>query len=78
MSMERGPCQQRPRRSGSVMVRAGHDLYRILGVPCDASKHMIKTAYRRLARRTHPDVCKEADAEERFKEISEAYEVCSP
>ncbi|MCC6870403.1 MAG: DnaJ domain-containing protein [Burkholderiales bacterium] len=50
------------------------DYYAILGVPRDASVDDIKTAYRRLARKYHPDVSKEKNAEERFKEVSEAYE----
>jgi curved DNA-binding protein len=51
------------------------DYYQILGVPRDAEKSDIKKAYRKLARRYHPDVNSEADAEEKFKEINEAYEV---
>lgn len=51
------------------------DYYQILGVDRDASQEDIKKAYRRLARKYHPDVSKETDAEERFKEVSEAYEV---
>ena len=51
------------------------DYYQILGVPRTASDEAIKKAYRRLARKYHPDVSKEANAEERFKELSEAYEV---
>lgn len=51
------------------------DYYRILGVARDASQDDIKRSYRKLARRYHPDVSKEADAEERFKEVNEAYEV---
>ena len=51
------------------------DYYKILGVPRNASQEEIKRAYRRLARKYHPDVSKEPDAEERFKEVSEAYEV---
>lgn len=50
------------------------DYYAILGVPRDASADDIKTAYRRLARKYHPDVSKEKDAEDRFKEMGEAYE----
>lgn len=50
------------------------DYYRILGVPIDASADDIKNAYRKLARRFHPDVNKAADAQARFVEIGEAYE----
>ncbi len=53
------------------------DYYDILGVSRDASKEDIKSAYRRMARRYHPDVNKEPGAEERFKEINRAYEVLS-
>ena len=51
------------------------DYYKILGVPRDASQDDIRKAYRRLARKYHPDVSKESDAEARFKEVNEAYEV---
>jgi curved DNA-binding protein len=51
------------------------DYYKTLGVPRGASQEEIKRAYRKLARRYHPDVSKERDAEERFKEVNEAYEV---
>ncbi|MDT8404724.1 DnaJ C-terminal domain-containing protein [Sulfuriflexus sp.] len=51
------------------------DYYKIMGVQRDASQDDIKRAYRKLARKYHPDVSKEADAEERFKELGEAYEV---
>lgn len=51
------------------------DYYKIMGVGRDASADEIKRAYRKLARKYHPDVSKEKDAEERFKEIGEAYEV---
>jgi curved DNA-binding protein len=51
------------------------DYYKILGVERGASKDDVKRAYRRLARKYHPDVSKESDAEARFKEMKEAYEV---
>lgn len=53
------------------------DYYEILGVPRNASADDLKAAFRRLARQYHPDVNKEADAEEKFKEINEAYAVLS-
>ena len=46
-----------------------------MGVPRDATEAQIKQAYRKLARKYHPDVSKEKDAEARFKELGEAYEV---
>ncbi|HWX95691.1 MAG TPA: DnaJ C-terminal domain-containing protein [Solirubrobacteraceae bacterium] len=51
------------------------DYYEALEVPRTASQEEIRRAYRKLARKYHPDVNKEAGAEDRFKEISEAYEV---
>ena len=53
------------------------DYYEILGIPRNASVDDIKTAFRKLARQFHPDVSKEPDAEEKFKEINEAYGVLS-
>jgi molecular chaperone DnaJ len=53
------------------------DYYEVLGVSRDASETEIKKAFRRLARELHPDVNREPDAEERFKEAAEAYEVLS-
>ncbi len=50
------------------------DYYAILGVSRDADVETIKKAYRKLARKYHPDVSKEAGAEDRFKEIAQAYE----
>ncbi|MCW8825394.1 MAG: DnaJ domain-containing protein, partial [Gammaproteobacteria bacterium] len=51
------------------------DYYKIMGLKRDASQDEIKRVYRKLARKYHPDVSKEQDAEERFKEVGEAYEV---
>ena len=53
------------------------DYYEILGVPRNAEASAIKSAYRKLARKYHPDVNKTKEAEEKFKDINEAYEVLS-
>src|SRR4051812_13203520 len=53
------------------------DYYEVLGVSRDASEAEVKKAFRRLARELHPDVNQAPDAEERFKEAAEAYEVLS-
>lgn len=53
------------------------DYYEVLGVEKNAAADQLKKAYRKLAAKYHPDVNHEADAEERFKEINEAYEVLS-
>ncbi len=57
------------------MAVAFQDYYETLGVPRDASAEDIRRAYRKLARKYHPDVNKEPESEDRFKQISEAYEV---
>ncbi len=49
------------------------DYYEVLGIPRTASQEEIKSAFRRLARKYHPDVNDAPDAEERFKEINEAF-----
>ncbi len=51
------------------------DYYEILGLKRDANQDEVKRAYRKQARKFHPDVSKESDAENRFKEVGEAYEV---
>jgi curved DNA-binding protein len=58
-------------------MAAGDDFYQILGVPRDASPDDIQRAYRKLARTYHPDVNHDPGAEDRFKEVSEAYDVLS-
>ncbi|HTI32690.1 MAG TPA: DnaJ C-terminal domain-containing protein [Miltoncostaea sp.] len=57
------------------MSTRSRDPYDVLGVARDASQEDVRRAYRRLARSHHPDVSKEPDAETRFKDISEAYDV---
>ena len=51
------------------------DYYKVMGLARDANQDEVKRAYRKLARKYHPDVSKEADAEAKFKELGEAYEV---
>jgi curved DNA-binding protein len=60
-----------------VTSTRSRDFYRDLGVGRDASPDEIQRAYRKLARENHPDVNKDPGAEERFKDISEAYDVLS-
>ncbi|XP_006283648.2 chaperone protein dnaJ A6, chloroplastic [Capsella rubella] len=65
------------RRGARFTVRADTDFYSVLGVSKNATKAEIKSAYRKLARSYHPDVNKDAGAEDKFKEISNAYEILS-
>ena len=58
-------------------MAGGRDYYEILGVPRDASQEDIQRAYRKLARAYHPDLNSDPAAEDRFKDISEAYNVLS-
>lgn len=59
------------------MADGDRDFYQILGVPRNASQDEIQRAYRKLARASHPDVNADPAAEERFKDVSEAYSVLS-
>ena len=54
---------------------AKRDFYEVLGVNKSASKDEIKSAYRKLAKKYHPDINKEPGAEEKFKEVQEAWDV---
>ncbi|KAJ8512831.1 hypothetical protein OPV22_003265 [Ensete ventricosum] len=73
-----GPrLNNRRNKAARLVVRADADYYSVLGVSRNASKSEIKSAYRKLARSYHPDVNKEPGAEQKFKEISNAYEVLS-
>src|SRR5438045_6812755 len=59
------------------MATTQRDYYEVLGVPRAADEGEVKRAFRRLARELHPDVSEAPDAEERFREVVEAYEVLS-
>src|ERR671934_922773 len=59
------------------MSTTRRDYYELLGVSRDADEGEIKRAFRRLARELHPDVSEAPDAEHRFREVVEAYEVLS-
>lgn len=59
------------------MVNGNKDLYQVLGVTKTASPDELKKAYRKLARKHHPDVDKSSGAEQHFKEINEAYQILS-
>lgn len=71
------PQKKQQHYNSRLVVHAESDYYNILGVSKSSSKSEIKSAYRKLARQYHPDVNKEPGAEEKFKEISNAYEVLS-
>jgi molecular chaperone DnaJ len=58
-------------------MAADRDYYELLGVPRDVDEQSLKKAFRKLARQLHPDVSTEPDAEVRFREVTEAYEVLS-
>lgn len=55
----------------------GKDYYRVLGIPAGASDDQVRKAYRKQALRYHPDKNKSPEAEDKFKEIAEAYDVLS-
>src|SRR6187551_3157618 len=81
-SSSRGSWRRRTKRTdlpGTLarMATAERDYYELLGVARGASDAEIKKAFRKLARELHPDVSKEADAQERFRAVAEAYEVLS-
>src|SRR6266849_7397617 len=59
------------------MATTGRDYYELLGVSREASEQDIKRAFRSLARELHPDVSDAPDAQERFREVAEAYQVLS-
>jgi len=67
-------ARQRERDWFTIM---GKDYYKILGIAKDANDEEVKKAYRKLALKYHPDKNKDSNAEEKFKEIAEAYEVLS-
>ena len=54
---------------------AKRDFYEVLGISKSASKDEIKSAYRKLAKKYHPDINHDADAPEKFKEVQEAYDI---
>src|SRR5918999_1919218 len=76
-SSRRSTRNERVEDARLVMATARRDYYDVLGVTRGAGEREIKKAFRRLARELHPDVSEHPDAEERFREAAEAYEVLS-
>jgi curved DNA-binding protein len=66
---------RQPKKIVDGLIMEFKDYYKILAVAEDADNKVIKTAYRKLARKYHPDVSEHNEAEEKFKEVTEAYEV---
>ncbi|XP_017721088.1 PREDICTED: dnaJ homolog subfamily B member 5 isoform X1 [Rhinopithecus bieti] len=69
--------QRNKETSAGPVAVMGKDYYKILGIPSGANEDEIKKAYRKMALKYHPDKNKEPNAEEKFKEIAEAYDVLS-
>jgi molecular chaperone DnaJ len=63
--------------SGEMQTERAKDYYAVLGVPAEADAETIRKAFRSLARALHPDVNDASDAEERFRDVAEAYQVLS-
>ncbi|XP_036744199.1 dnaJ homolog subfamily B member 5 isoform X3 [Manis pentadactyla] len=76
LSSQHVACGNKETSAGPVAVM-GKDYYKILGIPSGANEDEIKKAYRKMALKYHPDKNKEPNAEEKFKEIAEAYDVLS-